>query len=189
LCGGEWRAGLSLAHSSPLLLKVIMTLRDLFDQVSSNYWPVATYFILMPLLAWVVGQIATGSRDVKFWGIVYAVIVYAICIPGIFAVTLNIYLFLFERQSIWQANIIMQFLPVISMVLTLMLIRQKIPFSLIPGFGKLSGFLTLITAMIGIMWFVDRIHLVAFTYVPFVYLVIGFVTALLLIRFAWSKLF
>lgn len=166
-----------------------MTLRDLFDQVSSNYWPLALYFILLPVIAWIIGQVANGSRDVRFWGFVYAVLVYAVCIPGIFAVTLNIYLFLFERQSIWQANIIMQFLPVISMALTLMIIKQKIPFSMIPGFGKLSGFLTLITALIGVMWFLDRIHLVAFTYVPFVYIVVGFVGALVLIRFAWSKLF
>jgi hypothetical protein len=75
------------------------------------------------------------------------ILVYAVCIPGVFAVTLNIYLFLFERQSVWQANIILQFLPVISMGITLMLIKSKIPFSLIPGFGKISGFLTLIAAI------------------------------------------
>lgn len=166
-----------------------MTLHDLFNQVAQNYWPLAIFFISLPLVAWLVGQLANGSRDIKFWGIVYAVLVYAVCIPGIFAVTLNVYLFLFERQSIWQANIIMQFLPVLSMALTLMIIKQKIPFSLIPGFGKLSGFLTLITAMIGLMWFLDRIHLTAFTYVPFVYIIVGFVGTLLLIRFAWSKMF
>jgi len=166
-----------------------MTLHDLFNQVSSNYWPVALYFILLPGMAWIVGQVATGSSDVKFWGLVYAVLVYAVCIPGIFAFTLNIYLFLFERQSIWKANIILQFLPIISMALTLMIIKQKIPFSLIPGFGKLSGFLTLIAALIGVMWFMDRIHLVAFIYVPFIYIVVGFVATLLLIRFAWSKMF
>lgn len=166
-----------------------MTLHDFFYNVSSNYWPVALYFILLPGIAWVVGQIASGSRDVKFWGLVYSILVYAVCIPGIFAVTLNIYLFLFERQSVWQANIVLQFLPIISMALTLMIIKQKIPFSLIPGFGKLSGFLTIIAALIGVMWFFDRLHLVAFTYVPFAYIVVGFVGTLLLIRFAWSKIF
>jgi hypothetical protein len=132
---------------------------------------------------------ADGSRDVKFWSIIYAILVYAVCIPGIFAVTLNIYLFLFERQSIWQANMVLQYLPIISMAITLMLIKSKIPFSLIPGFGKISGFLTLIAALIGVMWFFDRIHLVAFTYVPFSVILIGFVLTLLAIRFAWSKLF
>lgn len=147
------------------------------------------YFLILPFTAWVVGMAADGSRDVKFWSYIYAILVYAVCIPGIFAVTLNIYLFLFERQSIWQANIVLQFLPIISMGITLILIKSKIPFSLIPGFGKLSGFLTLIAALIGIMWFFDRIHLVALTYVPFTVILVGFVLTLLAIRFAWSKLF
>ena len=166
-----------------------MTLSQLFTFIAENPWPLSLYFILMPALAWIIGQISNGSRDVKFWSYVYAVLIYAICIPGIFAVSLNIYLFLFERQSIWQANIILQFLPVISMALTLMLIKSRIPFSLIPGFGKISGFLTLIFALIGMMWFVDRIHLVAFTYVPFTFILAGFLLTLLAVRFAWSKLF
>lgn len=166
-----------------------MTLSQLFTYISENPWPVALYFLLLPIVTWIIGLVSTGSRDVKFWSYVYAILVYAICIPGVFAVTLNMYLFLFERQSIWQANIILQFLPVISMVLSLMLVKSKIPFSLIPGFGKISGFLTLITALIGVMWFFDRIRLVAFTYVPFSVILIGFVLTLLAIRFAWSKLF
>lgn len=171
------------------VIRKSMTLSQLFASISANPWPLALYFILLPFLAWIVGVLSDGSRDVKFWSYIYAILVYAICIPGIFAVTLNIYLFLFERQSIWQANVILQFLPVISMAITLMLIKSKIPFSLIPGFGKISGFLTLIAAMIGIMWFFDRIHLVAFTYVPFTVILVGFVLTLLAIRFAWSKLF
>ena len=166
-----------------------MTLSQLFNHISENPWPAVMYFLLLPIVTWIIGLVSTGSREVKLWSYVYAVLVYAICIPGVFAVTLNIYLFLFERQSIWQANVVLQFLPVISMILSLMLVKSKIPFSLIPGFGKISGFLTLITALIGVMWFFDRIRLVAFTYVPFSVILIGFVLTLLAIRFAWSKLF
>lgn len=166
-----------------------MTLSQLFNYISQNPWPLALYFLALPLLCWAIGMVADGSKNVKFWGYVYAVLVYAICIPGVAAVTLNIYLFLFERQSVWETNIVLQLLPVISMALSLMLIKSKIPFSLIPGFGKISRFLTLITALIGVMWFFDRIRLVAFTYVPFSVILIGFVLTLVAIRFAWSKLF
>ncbi|GAB2774817.1 hypothetical protein GCM10027275_17320 [Rhabdobacter roseus] len=166
-----------------------MTLRELFQYTSTSPWPILLLFILFPLLAWALGEAAHGSREVVKWGYVYAVLVYAVCIPGIFAVTLNLYLFLFERQSVWEANLLLQLVPVVSMVLTLLLIKRKIPFRLIPGFGKLSGFLTLIAALMGVMWFVDKVHFYAFTYVPFVYLLVGFVGALLLIRFAWSRLF
>jgi hypothetical protein len=166
-----------------------MTLSQLFSYISQHPWPAAFYFILLPFVTWFIGIVATGSKDVKFWSYIYAVLVYAVCIPGVFAVTLNIYLFLFERQSIWEANIILQYLPILSMAISLILIKNKIPFKLIPGFGKISGFLTLIAALIGVMWFFDRIRLVAFTYVPFSVILTGFILTLLAIRFAWSKLF
>lgn len=129
------------------------------------------------------------AEEIWKWRYVYAVLVYLACIPGIFAVTLNVYLFLFERQSIWDINLGAQVLPILTMAGTLMLIRQKIPFTYIPGFGKLSGFLTLMTAIMGILWIVDRTHLYAVSYVPFTYVVIGFIALLLIIRFAWSRIF
>jgi hypothetical protein len=167
----------------------LINLSQLFQYVSGHPWPATAYFLLLPFVVWIVGLVASGSRNVKLWSYIYAILVYAVCIPGVFAVTLNMYLFLFERQSIWQTNVILQFLPVITMAISLILIKSKIPFSLIPGFGKISGFLTLIAALIGLMWFFDRIRLVAFTYVPFSVILIGFILTLIAIRFAWSKLF
>ena len=166
-----------------------MTLNDVFNSLERNPLPIFLYFVAMPLVAWILGAAVEGKHDLKTWRYVYAVLVYAVCIPGIFAVTLNVYLFLFERQSIWEADLLLQFLPILSMVLTLILIRSRFSFDLIPGFGKLAGFLTLIAALMGIMWFFDRLRLIAFTYVPFSALLIGFVLMLLLIRFAWSRLF
>ncbi|MBO9638399.1 MAG: hypothetical protein J7576_09540 [Siphonobacter aquaeclarae] len=167
-----------------------MTLQDLFRYVSQNPSPYAMALVCVPLLALLLNMWSgkTAEEVLRFkYG--YTVLVYVAAIPGIFALTLGIYLFLFERQSVWQMNLITQVLPVITMAATLWIIRQKIPFQYVPGFGKLSGFLTLIAALMGILFFLDRLHFYAFTYVPFVYLVVGFVGLLLVIRFAWSRLF
>lgn len=129
------------------------------------------------------------ADDIWKWRYVYTALVYVACIPGIFAVTLNTYLFLFERQSIWDMNLAVQVLPILTMVATLMLIRRKLPINYIPGFGKLSGFLTLIAALMGILWIIDRTRLYAITYIPFTYIVVGFVGLLLIIRFAWNRIF
>ena len=166
-----------------------MSLNDVFDSLERNPLPILIYFVALPLIAWIMGAAAQNEQSINTWRYLYAVLVYAVCIPGIFAVTLNVYLFLFERQSIWEANLLLQFLPILSMILTLILIKSKISFDLIPGFGKIAGFLTLIAALIGIMWFFDRLRLIAFMYVPFSALLIGFVLTLMVIRFAWSKLF
>jgi hypothetical protein len=167
-----------------------MTLQDFFNAVSANPALLTVFLLSIPAVAFVV-NLWSGEKveEIWRWRFVYATLVYLACIPGIFAFTLNIYLFLFERQSIWQMNLITQVLPVVTMVATLMLIKRKLPFSYIPGFGKLSGFMTLIAAVIGVLWIIDRTRIYAVTYIPFVYIVVGFVGLLLLIRFAWSKLF
>ncbi|RRB06475.1 hypothetical protein [Larkinella rosea] len=167
-----------------------MTLQDFFNAVSSNPALLAVFLLSIPALAFVVNMWSGATaEEIWRWRFVYATLVYLACIPGIFAFTLNIYLFLFERQSIWQMNLITQVLPIVTMAATLMLIKRKLPFNYIPGFGKLSGFMTLIGAVIGLLWFIDRTRIYAVTYIPFIYIVVGFVGLLLVIRFAWSKLF
>lgn len=55
---------------------------------------------------------------------IYAVLAYLTTIPGIFAFTLNLYAFLFERQSIWTMSLVMQVLPIIAMVIILIMIKK-----------------------------------------------------------------
>ena len=166
-----------------------MTLRDVFEAVSGQ--PALLFLLLMaaPAGAFLVNMGSGETADeIWKWRYVYAGLVYLACIPGVFAITLNVYLFLFERQSIWDLNPTLQVLPILTMVGTLMLIRRKMPFDYIPGFGRLSGFLTLIAAIIGIIWFIDRTRIYAIAYVPFSYIIIGFIALLLIIRFAWSRM-
>ena len=167
-----------------------MTLRDVFQSLTDHSEWLVLFLLAAPALTFLV-NLWSGktAEEIWKWRYVYATLVYLACIPGIFAVTLNVYLFLFERQSIWAMNLTTQVLPILTMVATLMLIRRKIPFNYVPGFGKLSGFLTFIFATMGIMWFIDRTHIYAITYIPFAYIVLGFVALLLIIRFAWGKVF
>lgn len=167
-----------------------MTLRDVFAAVSGQ--PALLFLLLsaIPVGAFLVNMWSGETAEQIYkWRYVYAVLVYLACIPGIFAVTLNVYLFLFERQSIWDMNLAVQVLPILTMVAALLLIRRKIPFDYIPGFGRLSGFLTLIAAVMGVLWLIDRTRLVAIAYIPFAYIAVGFVGLLVLIRFAWSRMF
>jgi hypothetical protein len=168
-----------------------MTLRDIFDHVSANPAALLWFLLSIPLLTFLtrIWQDPNTPPQQSQTRYIYAVLAYAAAIPGIFAFTLNLYTFLFERQSIWTMNLVTQVLPIITMVITLMIIKRSIPFEYVPAFGKLSGFVTLIFAAMGIMWFVDRLRIYAITYVPFQYIAIGFVGLLLLIRFGWKKMF
>ena len=75
------------------------------------------------------------------------------------------------------------------MIATLMIIRRNVDFDAIPGFEKLSGLMTMISATLIIMWFVDRTHIVVFSYLRFEVVVLIFIGLLLVIRFGWSRFF
>ena len=168
-----------------------MTLRDISDYIAANPSMFLWFLLSIPLLTfltriWQDPNTPPQQSSTRYF---YSVWAYAAAIPGIFAITLNLYTFLFERESIYAKNLIIHVLPIITMVITLMIIKRSVPFEYVPAFGKLSGFVTIIFAMIGIMWFVDRLRIYAITYVPFQYIAIGFIGMLLLIRYGWNKIF
>ena len=156
-----------------------MTLQELFNLVSTNqawfiYFLIAIPALLLLLWLWV----GSSEKAINFkW--LYSALAFSAILPGLFAFTLNIYLFLFQRQDIWTFNVVTQLLPIITMAISLWLIKQQIGFEQVPGFEKLGGMLTLIFACMGIMWLVDRTHLVAFVMIPASYLFFGFIALLL----------
>lgn len=167
-----------------------MTLQDIFDSLRLNPTPLVFLLLAVPSIVLLMNMWAgQTAEEIYRWRYVYSIMVYTATLPGLFILSLNAYLFLFERQSVWSMNLIVQVLPVLTMCLTLWLVKMKIPFQYLPGLGSLSGMMTLAVGLLGIMWLLDRMRLYAFVQVPFVYLVVGFVGLLLLIRYGWTKLF
>lgn len=166
-----------------------MTLREFFDLLAENHVYVIFYFFIIPFAAWLAGLLGKNEGHISPWKYLYSALIYLVCVPGIFAVTLDIYLFLFEKRSIFDTDIYTQILPIVSMIATLMIIRRNVDFDAIPGFEKLSGLMTMISATLIIMWFVDRTHIVVFSYLRFEVVVLIFIGLLLVIRFGWSRFF
>jgi hypothetical protein len=164
-----------------------MTLQDFFDFLGQNPSYVLLFFAGIPLVALLAGFMGRGEGHLAPWRYLYAVLIYLVSIPGIFAMTLNIYLFLFERRSVLQSDILSQILPIFSMIATLLIIKQNAPFQAIPGFDKLSGLLFMIVATFAFMWFLDRTHIYAFSYIPFWQVLVIFAVLFLVIRLGWQK--
>ncbi len=167
-----------------------MTLQEFFNLLDdpNNAAMVISFLVIVPIAAWMVGFIAGKDAHLPPWNFIYAVLIYLICIPGIFAVTLNAYLFLFEQHSIMHTNIYTQIFPVISMIATLLIIRANVDLGWIPGFNRLPGLLMVIFATIAIMWFVDRTSIRVFSFLRFEYVLMIFLLLLFIIRFGWSRL-
>ena len=149
-----------------------MTLGDFFRISSENPSILIFFLIAVPLtalLAWIFGR---GEGHLSPWKYLYSFLVYLTCIPGIFAITLSVYLFLFERRSIMDTNLYTQILPVLSMLATVFLIRRNVSLDQVPGFGKLSGLLLIITGVIVLLWILDRMRIFTITVIPFTWMIV-----------------
>jgi hypothetical protein len=167
-----------------------MTLNEFFVYLNSHPGLVLFYFLAVPSVALLLGWITEGEGHVSPWSYLYSGLVYAICIPGIFAVALGIYLFLFERggNSIFSLNLLTQALPVVSMLATLGIIRRNTPFEYIPGFGKLSSLMTVIVGVFVLMYILERTRLFVWINMPvhiFLLTIVGLVVGL---RFALKSM-
>jgi hypothetical protein len=166
-----------------------MTLRDLFTYIGTNPSEVLFFFIGIPLVATLIGFFGKGEGSISPWKYVYSILIFGICIPGIFSVALSIYMFLFERGSIMNANVYTQILPVASMFLTLGIISRNVSFAQIPGFDRISSMMTMIAAVMVFMWFLDRTRIVAFSYIPIQTLLLILVGMVLVFRYGLKQLF
>lgn len=146
------------------------------------------FFAMLPFTAWLAGVMGKGEGHLSPWKYVYAGLIYLASVPGIFAITLGIYQFLFERKSLLQVEIFTQLLPIASMILTLTIIRRSVDLDDIPGFDKLSGLVMMITAALGVMWIVDRSRILIFSYIRIEVVLLIFVALLLVIRFGWARM-
>jgi len=165
-----------------------MTLGQFFEVVSLQPSIVLFYFFALPFTAFLATIFGKGEGHLSPWKYLYTVLVYLACIPGIFAITLNIYMFLFERQPVMETNLFTQILPVLCMLLTIWMIRRNVSLNDVPGFDKISSLVFIITVLICMMWILEKTHIFIFTYLPFYQFVLIFIVFLILTRLAWSRM-
>ncbi|MBK8405391.1 MAG: hypothetical protein IPL25_15355 [Saprospiraceae bacterium] len=165
-----------------------MTLQQFFDMIQANPNFSLYFFLGIPAIALVLGWITEPDSSQSPWNYLFAVLVYAICIPGIFAVTLNIYFFFWERRSIMDTQLMIQFFPILSMVVTIAIIRRFVNLDDVPGFDKLTGFMLIIGVILTLMWVLDRTHIYAISFMPFYIVLLVIVGGILLIRYGLKQL-
>ncbi|MDB5098766.1 MAG: hypothetical protein JWM80_3187 [Cyanobacteria bacterium RYN_339] len=127
-----------------------MTTRELIVALGANPqgWGVA--LALVPLLALVLGALhPTGQGHRSRWRHLYAVLVYAACVPGIGAVLLCGYTLAFTRENLLDANALVYLAPMLVMVATLALVGRQADFVSLPGVDRLAG-LVIMLALTGI---------------------------------------
>ncbi len=122
-----------------------MTLNDLIRQADEHSLALAGTFVAAPVVAWVTGRLhQPGQGGAAPWKYVYAVLVYLACVPGMFASVLTAYALFFGHENLLNVNLLVYFLPIVSMVVTLIFIRKNVSFDAVPGFDRLSGLMVMV---------------------------------------------
>lgn len=165
-----------------------MTLQQFFEWIQQHPSNVLYYYAALLLSTIALNSMSEQKSHLYPWNWLYSVIIYAVCIPGIFAITLNVYFFLFEKRSIMDTELLLQFLPVLMLFLIIYYIRKNVDLDMIPGFEKLYGLIWIMSMVIIFMWVIDRTHLYAISFVPFYYVLILLVAGIFIIRYFARKM-
>jgi len=165
-----------------------MTLGEFFEWTGQHPMLLLFYFLGAPFIALLAGLFSKGEGHLSPWKYLYSILIYLVSIPGIFAVTLSIYFFLFERRSILDTNIFTQVLPVLSMAATILIIKKQVDLDLVPGFDKISGLILVIATLMCLMWIIDKTHIYSITFMPFYVVILILLAGFFVIRLGLKRL-
>lgn len=164
-----------------------MTLQNIFESATTNNLVLIYYFLVIPILALVIGLISGKEARENPWRYMFSVITYLVCVPGIFSIVLCAYLMAFEQQSMLEVNVLVYFLPIVSMFGTLAVVKQKIDLVDVPGFGRISGLIMVLAATFVLVLLLQKTR-IWIVFVGSIWHLVGVVAILfLLIKFGADK--
>lgn len=165
-----------------------MTLQELFQFLGDHPLYITGFFLLMPVIALMANWVCAGQGHLSPWKYLYSALIFAVCVPGVFSVALSVYFFLFQRGNILQTNVLTQILPVLSMVLTISIIRRNVDLENVPGSERISSLMMLIGSVLVLMYILDRTHIIAWVNIPVGYFLLILVGLLFVMRLTLKKI-
>lgn len=140
-----------------------MTLRELIELSDRAPLIVIAVFVVLPLIAWLCGRLNKNPGEITTgWRYVYSVLVYLVCVPGMFAAVLVGYTLFFVRANLLDVSLTVYVLPQVSMLATLLIIRQRVSFEIIPGFDRLWALLVLLGTAFAIALAIQKANIWVF---------------------------
>ncbi len=134
-----------------------MTPRDWLDWLGAQPLPVGVYLSALPVIALLLGIAhSKGKGNDAPWKYLYAVLVYAACVPGMFGAVITLYLILFVQVNLLDVNGLVTIGPIVSMAATLAVSGRNVDFGPLPGFGRLSGLMVVLGLTFAVLFALSR---------------------------------
>lgn len=165
-----------------------MTIQNIIDWFNNHSSLIIVYFLIIFVISLVGLVIINKNNFQKPITYFYCILIYSTTIPGLLSLVLTLYSFFILKTDLLQFNISTYFIPIISMVSILFIIKKTIPLSEIPGFSKLFGLMILILITFIITFIVQRMFFGVLFVGKFYYLILLFFVFLFAIKIAWNKI-
>lgn len=165
-----------------------MTIADLIKLVEANPNPVFIYMIIVPAAAFITAMFFEDSASGSPGKYVFSTLMYASCVPGVVAIVLTGYALLIQRTNVLNVNILVYFLPIISMALTIAIINRVVKMVDIPGFKRLSGFMMIIAVSFILVFILQRMFFGVFFVGSLSKLLLFFVVIFVVLKLGWDRL-
>ena len=165
-----------------------MSIQDLSDFLRSYSWILLAWFTIVPLVTWLYGR--THRKESGHLGVhrrFYQSLIFVTCVPGVFSFVLTCYTLLIVRGNLLEVNIFVYFLPLISMVATLMVMRNKVDLRQVPGYNKLIGLIIILVAVFSILFLLMNTRIFVFFGGSFMILLLIGVALFGLIWYGWKR--
>jgi hypothetical protein len=140
-----------------------VTTRELTQMADHQPLALAGVFVALPVVAWLCGRLHRPGEGGKApYRFAYSVLVYLSCLPGVFAGVLTAYALFFTRENLLDVSLLVYILPIVSMIVTLVLIRKRVSFDEVPGFDRLSGLMVMIGCSFAIALVIQKTRIFIF---------------------------
>ncbi|MBN2735793.1 MAG: hypothetical protein JXR70_02350 [Spirochaetales bacterium] len=168
----------------------MISIQDLTIWLTSFHIPILVALILIPIAAFLNGQVfIKGLKKNKGGAVIYSILTYLTVIPGICASITIAYLLFFTRVNlVQQLDVIIHIGPVLSMIATLTITGHFMDFAIIPGFHRLSGLMLVTGASFVFVLILHRMRILIGFFAGAEVLAIIFIVVFLLFKFGWENL-
>lgn len=88
-----------------------MTIESLIGEIGQiDIWILLAIFLAPPVLVWILRMLhGRGNGGNSPWNYIYSVLVYLVCVPGMFSCVLTAYAMFFVRQNLLEVNFFIYF--------------------------------------------------------------------------------
>lgn len=138
-----------------------MTLQSLFISLNEYALAILLYFIAIPILSWLVAvwhkKSYSNNRTINK---LLSGLIFSVSIPGLLSLALISYSIVFTRQNLLEVNLLIYFLPLISMITSLIIVSRYTHLSNLPGIERLWALIILMLIIFVIILVLFKLRII-----------------------------